>query len=66
MAIDLAYAETVHWCLNISKVPFSKVGQAFIAETGHLFCVYAESTTLEPVALKCVMTMPALLHQTPH
>ena len=31
-----------------------------------LLRAYAEASTLETVALKCVMTMPALLLQKPH
>jgi hypothetical protein len=64
--IDLAYAEIVQWRRNVFKVPSGKVCKAFVAELGRLFRAYAENSPLEQVALKCVMTMPALLLQRPH
>ena len=65
-AVDLAYAEVIHWCRTIFKVPSGKIGRAFVAEVSRLICAYAEGSTLEPVALKCVMSLPALLLQKPH
>ena len=65
-AVDLAYAEVIHWRRNIFKVPSGKIGKAFVAEVSRLIRAYAEGSTLEPVALKCVMSMPALLLQKPH
>ena len=63
--IDHAYAETVHWRRNLFKIPSGRVGKAFVSEMGHLFRAYAQNSLLEQIALKCVMTMPALLLQKP-
>ena len=62
-AVDLAYAEVIHWRRTIFKAPSGKIGRAFVAEVSCLIGAYAEGSTLEPVALKCVMSLPALLLQ---
>ena len=64
--IDHAYAETVHWHRNLLKVPLGKGCKAFVLEMGRLFRAYAKNSPLEQIALKCMMTMPALLLQRPH
>ena len=35
-AVDLAYAEVIHWRQNIFKVLCGKIGRAFIAEVSRL------------------------------
>ena len=64
--INHAYKETVHWRGNLLKVPSGEVGKAFVSEMGHLYHAYAQNSPLEEIALKCVMTMTALLLQKPH
>ena len=64
--INHAYTETVHWCGPPFKVPSIKVGKAFVSEIGHLYHAYTQNSPLEQIALKCVMTMTALLLQKPH
>ena len=61
---DAAYAETVHWRRNLFKVPSGKEGKAFIAKMARLYRSYAETSTLESVALKAAMIMPLLLLQS--
>ena len=61
---DAAYAETVHWCRNLFKVPSGKEGKAFVAEMARLYRSYAETSALESVALKAAMIMPLLLLQS--
>ena len=64
--IDRVYAGIVHWRRNLFKVPSGKVGKAFVSEMGRLLHAYAENSPLERIALKCAMTMPALLLRRPH
>ena len=64
--INLVYAEIIHWRHNLFKVPSGRTGKAFVAELSRLLRAYAEGSTLESIALKCVMSMPALLLQKPH
>ena len=65
-AVDSTYTEVIHWRRNVFKVPSGKAGKAFVAEMSHLIRAYAEGSTLETIALKCAMIMPALLLQKPH
>ena len=67
--MDLAYAEVAHYTTLAPEHLQSlsgKIGKAFVAEVSRLIRAYAEESTLEPVTLKCVMSMPALLLQKPH
>ena len=65
-SVDSAYLKTVHWHRNLFKIPSGKADKAFVAEMARLLHAYAEASTLETVALKCIMTMPALLLQKAH
>ena len=65
-AIEEAYAEVVHWRRNIFSVPSGAEGKEFVREQARLFNACAESSALEPIAVRAVMTMPALLLQKPH
>ena len=64
--INKAYNEIVHWRRNLFKVPSGKAGTQFIEELASLLTAYAEGTPLQNIAMKAVMTMPALLLQKPH
>ena len=64
--VDSTYTEVTHWRRNVFKVPSGKAGKAFVAEMSRLIRAYAEGSTLETIALKCAMIMPALLLQKPH
>ena len=56
----------MHWRRNLFKVPSGKAGKAFVRELTRLFQAYADGSSLESVALKAAMVMPALLLQKPH
>ena len=64
--IDQCYKEVVHWNRNLSKIPSGKAGTSFVREISHLFQAYAERSTLEGIAMKAAMILPALLLQKPH
>ena len=64
--INAAYDEAIHWQTNIFKLPFGKEGKAFVNELARLFRAYAESSSMEIIALKAAMTLPILLLQKPH
>ena len=64
--IDRAYSEIVHWRRNLFKIPSGKAGTVFVNELTHLLSAYADATTMENIAMKAAMTMPALLLQRPH
>ena len=60
--INAAYAEVVHWKLNLFKVPF---GKAFVSELARLFKAFATGSALESIALKAATLLPLLLLQKP-
>ena len=55
----------MHWRQNLFRVPYGRVGKDFVLELARLFQSYAETSALEPVALKAAMLMPLLLLQKP-
>ena len=63
--VNAAYAEAVHWKLNLFKVPYGKAGKSFVSELVRLFKAFATSSALESVALKAATLMPILLLQMP-
>ena len=64
--LDKAYNEVVHWTRNLFKLPSGKVGTLLVNELSRLLHAYADETPMENIAMKAVMTMPALLLQKPH
>ena len=63
--VEAVYSEAVHWRQNLFKVPHGRAGKDFVSELARLCRSYAESSALEPVALKAAMLMPLLLLQKP-
>ena len=63
--IDQAYLAMLSWRRNIFLLPSSKSGKEFVAEQARLFTAFGSGTTLECVALKAALVMPALLLQKP-
>ena len=63
--LNAAFAEAVHWKMNLFKVPYGKVGKSFVFEIARLFTAFATSSALESVALKAATLMPLLLLQKP-
>ena len=59
--IDKTYSENVHWRHNLSRIPSGKQGKAFIHEMARLFSGYAESTSIEGVAIEAAKAFPALV-----
>ena len=64
--INTYYEEVVHWKKNIFKIPSGNAGKAFVNELVRLLRAYSDDSAMEGIALKAVMTMPALLLQKPH
>ena len=65
-SITNAYNEVVHWRRNIFKVPSGRAGKSFVRELVRLFNAYAESNTLESIAVTAAMTLPSLVLQKLH
>ena len=63
--LNAAYAEAVHWKMNLFKVPYGKAGKSFVSELARLFKAFATGSALEPIALKAATLMPILLLQKP-
>ena len=64
-SINSAYEEVVHWRRNIFQVPSGSSGKAFVSELARLFQAYADSSSLESIAMKAVTVMQTLLLQKP-
>ena len=52
--INLAYEEVVHWRRNLFQVPSGSTGKAFVSELARLFQAYADSSSLECIAMKAL------------
>ena len=63
--LNAAFAEAVHWKMNVFRVPYGKAGKSFVSELARLFKAFATSSALESVALKAATLMPILLLQKP-
>ena len=63
--LNAAFAEAVHWKMNLFKVPYEKAGKSFVSELARLFKGFATSSALESVALKAATLMPIPLLQKP-
>ena len=63
--LNAAYAEAVHWKMNLFKFPYGKAGRSFVSELARLFKAFATSSALESVALRAATLMPILLLQKP-
>ena len=64
-SINLAYEEVVHWRRNLFQVPSGSSGRAFVSELARLFQAYADSSSLECIAMKATTVMQILLLQKP-
>ena len=65
-SINAAYGEIVHWRQNLFTVPYGPAGKAFVAELTRLLRAFTEHSSLEGIALKAAMVLPALVLQRPH
>lgn len=63
LQLTSCYNELIHWKKNLFRVPLGKVGNAFVCELANLFNAYTNSSSLEPIALHAVMSMPHLFLQ---
>ena len=63
--INSAYEEVVHWRRNLFQVPSGSAGKAFVSELARLFQAYADSSSLECIAMKATTAMLILLLQKP-
>ena len=64
-SINVAYEEVVHWRQNVFQVPSGSSGRAFVMELARLFQAYADSSSLECIAMKATIVMQILLLQKP-
>ena len=65
-SIDECYSEITRWKRNLFKIPSGKTGKFFTNELTRLLRAYADKSSLERIALKAAMVMPALLLQKPN
>ena len=63
--LNAAYAEAIHWKMNLFKLPYGKTGKSFVSELAKLFEAFATGSALESIALKAATIMPILLLQRP-
>ena len=63
--ISSVYNEVIHWRRNMFKVPSGRVGDSFVKELARLFQAYADSSSLEPIALYSALVMSVLLQKPP-
>lgn len=61
----MAYEEVVHWRRNIFQVPSGSAGKSFVLELARLFQAYADSSSLECIAMKAITIAQVLLLQKP-
>ena len=64
-SLNTAFAEVVHWKINLFIVHYGKSGKSFVTEIARLFTAFATGSALESIALKAVTLMPILLLQKP-
>ena len=60
--INTAYEKVLHWRRNLFQVPS---GKSFISELARLYQAYADSSSLERIAMKATTIFPILLLQKP-
>ena len=60
------YEEVVHWKRNIFMIPSGNSSTLFILELARLYRAYAESSTLECIALKATIVLSILALQKPY
>ena len=60
-----AYEEVVHWRRNLFQVPSGSSGKAFVSELARLFQAYADSSSLECIAMKAITVIQIVLLQKP-
>ena len=53
----MAYEEVVHWRRNLFQVPSGVSGKSFVSELARLFQAYADSSSLESIAMKATTVM---------
>ena len=63
--INVAYEEVIHWRRNLFQVPSGSSGSAFVLELARLYQAYADSSSLECIAMKATTLMQILLLQKP-
>ena len=63
--LNFIYEKVVFWCKNIFKLPSGSAGKNFIKECTRLVTSWTSKSAIRPIALKCLMIMPALLLKKP-
>ncbi len=57
--------EVVHWRRNLFQIPSGSAGNAFVNELARLYQAYADTSSLESIALTACSVAPILLLQKP-
>ena len=63
--ICLAYERVIHWKPNLFLPPFGTAGKSFVEELARLLQAYADSSSLECIAMKGIVILQQLLIQKP-
>ena len=63
--INTVYEEVVHWRRNLFQVPSGNAGKSFVSELARLYQAYADSSSLECIAMKATTVFPILVLQKP-
>ena len=59
------YTKIITWSQNIFKVPWGRVGEAFISELGRIISLFSNDSALSHIAINAVIVMLPLLLQKP-
>ena len=60
-----AYERVIHWKSNLFLPPFGTAGKSFVEELACLLQAYADSSSLECIAMKGIVILQQLLLQNP-
>ena len=60
-----AYEHVIHWKPNLFLPPFGATGKKLVHELAHLLQAYADSSSLECIAMKGIVVLQQLLLQKP-
>ena len=63
--VSNSYNIVIKWKKNLFKLPSGNAGKRFICEMTRQINLFTTNSSLQPVALKCLMIMPHLLLQKP-
>ena len=59
------YEEVINWRRNVFLIPSGTTGKVFVSEIARLFQAYADSSSIESIAMKAIIVLQVLLLQKP-